>query len=272
MKYSEIKMLKLNKNRTYIVISSSFAAILFLYLPVLTYSSMKKLYLLVSFSLAIFSVSAQDYSCHDAELVMSGPCNSNLVATATIVNSGSQAFDVICRISSATMFPGHQKFFCFGAFCWDVSTTTSPLPTTINPGESAALSADCIPNNIEGTSYVTYQFYDQSGSSDTFSLSFTYTFTPVGVPEVNASKYTLAQASPNPATNFTAINYNYAQGKDASLVFHNLLGSVVKEIKLNARQNTLVIPVSDFPSGIYIYSLVIDGKPAASKKLVVSHR
>jgi hypothetical protein len=233
---------------------------------------MKKLYILTSvFILSMASASAQ-LECHDAESIVNGPADANLVAHATISNGGSQAFDVICRISTTSMVPGHQKFFCFGPFCWDTTTTTSPLATTLNPGETAILSADCIPNNIEGTSYITYQFYDQNGNSDTLTLDFTYIFTPVGIPEVNAPKFTLASANPNPANNLTAISYNFAKGKNAQLVFHNLLGTIVKEIKLNDNQSTVFIPTAEFTAGIYIYSLLIDGKSAASKKLVVVHK
>jgi hypothetical protein len=233
---------------------------------------MKKIYFLFSFSLILFSASAQDFTCHDATLNMSGPANATLTATGTILNSGIQSYDLLCRISSSSMFPGHQKYFCFGDYCYDTSTVVSPFPTTLNVGESAILSADCIPNGNVGTSTVSYQIYDQSANSDTFALTFTYNFTSVGIADVNAVKYTLAQASPNPANNLTAINYSFASGKDARLVFHNLLGLQVKEIKLSTNQSTLLISVGEFSSGVYVYTLLIDGKAAASKKHVVVHR
>src|SRR4051812_7798593 len=116
---------------------------------------MKKLYfflLLVSFFL---SASAQDFTPQNATLNLSGPANVNLTGHADIVNTGSQAYDVLCKISSSTMTAGHQKYFCFGDYCYDTSTTVSPLSTNIRPGESALLSAYCIPNGYSGASNVT---------------------------------------------------------------------------------------------------------------------
>ena len=218
------------------------------------------------------SVSAQDFTYQNASLNVSGPANANLTAHAEIVSNGSQDFYVRCKIISSTMTPGHQKYFCFGDYCYDTTTTVSPLTTYMRTGDMAVLSAYCIPNGIAGTSTVNYQIYDDGANSDTLALTAVYNFTPVGIAEVNAPKYQLAQASPNPANNLTAISYSYLQGKEARLIFQNLLGSVVKEIKLNSNQNTLIIPVAEFQSGMYIYTLLIDGKPAASKKLVIVHK
>ncbi len=233
---------------------------------------MKKLYILFFFAALFISASAQDFSPQNATLNVSGPADATLAAHADIYNTGSQSFEVMCAITDATMAPHHDKYFCFGDFCYDPTVTVSTIATTMNPAESKVLSAYVIPNGVVGTSIVTYQIYDQSGSSDTLSITFTYDFSEVGIDEISHSKYAVSVASPNPANNLTAISYNVPSGKNILLVFQNLLGAQVKEIKLHDNRSTAIIPVSEFVNGVYIYTLYVDGKPTASKKLVVAHK
>ena len=107
-------------------------------------------------------------------------------------------------------------------------------------------------------------------SSDTLAVQINYDFMPVGVFEVSTSNGSFTFAGPNPASSMTSINY-YVNGKqDAKLIVTNMLGSKVKEILLNQNQNSLTLNVKDMNAGIYIYSLVVDGKVMNSKKLIVA--
>ncbi len=233
---------------------------------------MKKLYFLVIFTSFIVRASAQDFNHQNATLNVSGPADATLSAHADIYNISSQSFEVMCAISDAQMGPHHDKYFCFGDFCYDPTVTVSTVSTTMNSSEAKLLSGYVIPNGNPGTSIVTYSIYDQSGASDTLYITFNYEFTEVGIDEVSRTKYAVSVASPNPANNLTAISYNVPSGKDIRLVFQNLLGAQVKEVKLRDNRSTAIVPVSEFVNGVYIYTLYVDGKPTASKKLVVAHR
>jgi hypothetical protein len=237
------------------------------------YSSlMKKIYFLFTFSIIARFASAQDFTPQNATLNVSGPANATLSAHADIYNSGSQTYEVMCAISDATMAAHHDKYFCFGDFCYNPGVLVSTVSTTMNAGESKVLSAYAIPNNVVGTDVITYQIYDQSGNSDTLSITFTYIFNEVGIDELSNSRYAVSVASPNPANNLTAISYNVPSGKDIRLVFRNLLGAEVKEIKLYDNRSTAIVPVADLVNGVYLYTLLVDGKATASKKLVVAHK
>jgi hypothetical protein len=233
---------------------------------------MKKIYLFIVFLIIAGLASAQDYTAQNVTPYVTGTPTTTLGAHADVYNTGSQTFEVMCRISDASMAPHHDKYFCFGDFCYDPTVTVSAVATTMNTGESKPLSAYVIPNGVAGISTVTYQIYDQSGSSDTLTMTFTYEFTEVGIDELSSSKYAVSVAAPNPANNLTAITYNVPSGKDMRLVFQNLLGAQVKEIKLHDNRSTAIVPVSDLVNGVYIYTLFVDGKPTASKKLVVAHK
>jgi len=232
---------------------------------------LKKLYSAIFLLLVGLTASAQSFSWQDGTFEVSGPYDGpNVHGEVTVRNISSQPLDLICRISSDTMTAGHTKWFCFGPTCYPPTVTVS-IVTTVNAGDTALLIAYCAPNGAEGASTVNYEIYDANGNSDTISFSFHYTFNLSGTNEISSAKYALSAASPNPAFSVASISYYIAKAKDASIVFKNLAGIEVKEIKLSENQNTLMLPVADFPSGVYIYTLIMNGRPTVSNKFLVIH-
>jgi len=219
-----------------------------------------------------FLVNAQSFTYQsNMGLSLSGPDSLNLCDTVTVTNNTNTIFNVICRNSASQMTVGHSKWFCFGIYCYSPSDTVSSYSVQIKPTNSAELKAYAASSHIIGTDDVLYHFYDQQGLSDTLSFAVHYDFSLSGVSDLKKPNYVLGGASPNPANNVTAITYQYSSTKDARLVFYNLLGSPLKEIKLQNNNGVSLIEASQFASGVYIYSLIIDGNSVASKKLVVVH-
>jgi hypothetical protein len=219
-----------------------------------------------------FFVNAQSFTYQsNTGLNLSGCDSVNLCDTVTIINNTGTIFNVICNNNISQMTAGHSKYFCFGPFCYSPSVTVAIDSIQLKPSKSADLKAYVIPSHIIGTDDVTYQFYDNAGLSDTLSVMIHYDFSLTGVVDLKKPNYILDGASPNPARSITAISYQYSSAKDARVVFYNILGSPVKEIKLQNNKGVSLIDASQFASGVYIYSLVIDGNSVASKKLVVVH-
>ena len=81
-------------------------------------------------------------------------------------------------------------------------------------------------------------------------------------------------AAPNPAHDQAIIAYRIAPvdaAQDLALVVRSLLsGAIVREVKLDARRNAVAVPVADLPEGVYVYSLLVNGRPAATHRLMVS--
>lgn len=222
--------------------------------------------------LIVASVSAQ----HSLTLTtpganFTGPANILQIGHARIVNTGGGQLDVkVVRTQKDTAL-GQESFFCWGGACYPSTTNESPFALTMNPGDSdSTLEAKLDPRGNTGTSIITYCFYDTNNPSDSVCITYTYNFTGVGVDEIPVAK-ALSVASPNPADNFTIISYQ-SNAKNSKLVITNLLGSVVKEILLTEKQNTIQVPTSDLGTGIYLYSLFTEGKAVASRKLIVNHQ
>jgi len=213
----------------------------------------------------------------NANVHITGTDFNTTSGTLEIVNTGNISLSsIVAERDEILLAPGHSSYFCWGAYCYGSATGLSPHTVTINPNDTnrtfiAYLSPG---GNNPGTSIVDYYFYDNTGSSDTVYMRFTYDImTTTGINEVPSNTFAMSSAYPNPADGLTSISYNLSLAKDSKIVFYNMLGSVVREIKLSGdRQKTLIIPISDFKAGVYYYSLIADGKTFASKKLVVTHK
>ncbi|MFL5788419.1 MAG: hypothetical protein ACJ748_10225, partial [Flavisolibacter sp.] len=78
----------------------------------------------------------------------------------------------------------------------------------------------------------------------------------------------LQQNTPNPAGNSTRIQYSIPSATNrAQLVLSNNLGQVIKTVPLNA-SGVINLDTSLLSSGVYNYSLIVDGKIIDTKKLV----
>jgi hypothetical protein len=85
------------------------------------------------------------------------------------------------------------------------------------------------------------------------------------------SNIILEQNSPNPYNHSTGIRYGIPAGfRTAELVITDITGKRIRQIKLSSGSGTVNLDASLLSSGAYSYSLVIDGKIADTKKMVVA--
>lgn len=84
------------------------------------------------------------------------------------------------------------------------------------------------------------------------------------------NSFSLLQNSPNPFEETTSIGYSVpSDSRNVQIVFTNSLGSTVKKVDVtDTTSGTLNLDADEFKDGIYIYSLVVNGKTMASRKLV----
>jgi hypothetical protein len=203
----------------------------------------------------------------------SGPDDQKLTAHFVLTNSGNQNLNVHCEMINRTMTPGHYSYFCW-TLCYDTSIYLSLTPIALAPGQSTSnFEGWAGADNQPGHDEITYRFYDMNGMSDTLYLTFKYDFSDVtGVNEVSLSKNKLNFIGQNPANNSTIVTYNVTTQKDAKIIVSNLLGSKVNEISINPKATSMTIPLADYKSGVYVLTLIVDGKTMSSKKLVVAHQ
>ncbi len=213
---------------------------------------------------------AQSLSISNAVNNLTGPANTLMIGHASVTNTGSGTISVKVLRTQNDTAAGHSSFFCWNTACFPATTNESPFFLNLNPGDiDTTLEAKLDPLGHAGQSVVTYCFYDMDNPSDSTCVTFNFNATPVGIDEIGSRA--LSVAYPNPADNYTVIGY-VAGSKNARLVVNNLLGATVKDINLAEKQSSYLLNTSDLRTGVYIYSLWLDGRMVASRKLVVNHR
>lgn len=75
---------------------------------------------------------------------------------------------------------------------------------------------------------------------------------------------------PNPAADFALVDYQFSgSNQEVKISIYNVLGLVVKEVALDRDDRSAKISLRDLNSGLYMYQLLVDGRPVATKKLMV---
>ena len=78
------------------------------------------------------------------------------------------------------------------------------------------------------------------------------------------------QLHPNPFTNQAIVQYSLPDGsKNAALIIYDILGRQRNSYQLTNTEGEININSTGLSSGVYLYSLVVDGKTLATKKMVV---
>lgn len=86
-------------------------------------------------------------------------------------------------------------------------------------------------------------------------------------------KNTSLNLYPNPAKNMAQISYELptANAKNSKIEIRNMLGSVVKVVNINGNNGTQNVDVNNMPNGVYLCSIVCNGKVCQTKKMIVKH-
>lgn len=78
---------------------------------------------------------------------------------------------------------------------------------------------------------------------------------------------------PNPARGLVMVSVTQKIGQDYKLRLSNILGREVRTMALQTTPGAMAMPVnlSDLPSGMYFYSLLVNEKVVSTKRLVLQN-
>ncbi|GHT62018.1 hypothetical protein FACS189451_05370 [Bacteroidia bacterium] len=92
-----------------------------------------------------------------------------------------------------------------------------------------------------------------------------------GIPVIKSEQSVLAQNTPNPFTNQTEIKYFVAPGvKNAYIYIFDMQGKLLQKINAATGQNSVTVQGSTLQAGIYLYSLVADGREVDTKRMILT--
>ncbi|WKN31973.1 T9SS type A sorting domain-containing protein [Porifericola rhodea] len=115
-------------------------------------------------------------------------------------------------------------------------------------------------------------FFDTDAPANALERSFTFHVQgefPGGI-MYQRPNLKVSNAYPNPIVSAATIDYSISDMNDkAQIVVLNLLGNQVFAQDLPPAENSLKIPADELSNGIYFYTLNLNGKNVATKKMVV---
>ncbi len=174
--------------------------------------------------------------------------------------------------NEVSMVDSTSSYFCWGA-CYPPHIDTSGMSMFIPAGGSSAdgdFSAHYEIHNAIGISVIEYTFYNMDNPDENVKIVVQFDTSPSAIDENILSNMNISDIYPNPADNFVNINYDMpVEVHEASVKIVNILGSVVKEERINHRSNTMRMNISDLKGGIYFYSIFVNGEMHSTKKLLV---
>jgi hypothetical protein len=240
---------------------------------------MKKFILIPSLALLTIGASAQSLTLLEPVTQVNGTvaelgASGELVAEWGVQNTSANFLEVRAKRVIQQNVQGAINYFCWGV-CFDENTNISPVSVNqdMNAGDiNHTFYAHYRPQNNAGEAIIQYCFFNAADPTDETCQTVSYCVDCTQSVSEQNLEIEVGEIYPNPLKGLGSISYNLpSTPKNAKLVVYNMVGEVVKESIITSKNGVLLINGADFESGIYLYSIQMDGKASAMKKLVVAH-
>lgn len=157
--------------------------------------------------------------------------------------------------------PTWQFYVCDANSCYDAGVASQSQTTGAN---DTSLLKPTIVAGKAGVGSMTVRVVNLNNTSEEASYNFTLDATFTGTNRL-ASVVVFSQNAPNPFDNYTVVRYDL-KGNDGRILVTDVAGRQVSEYALNANDGQVEIG-ADLQSGLYFYSLVVDGHVVMTKRL-----
>ncbi len=163
--------------------------------------------------------------------------------------------------------------FCFACNCLPPTTTSAVCTFTANEiAPNASNTSGLWPEINEaatvGFSKVKYKIVNNSNAADSTVLYITYNGA-VGLNEKSFDNFNLS-VSPNPVNDMFVVKHTALESKNASIKVLNIVGNIVKEVRIENNETQTKVDASQLSAGIYFVSVYSNNALIDSKKIIVS--
>jgi hypothetical protein len=245
---------------------------------------MKKL--LLTFAIALLSVSGMlaqqpplvlthaGEPLGDTVVIWGEPTAFEIVCYADVTNTTNRNMNIKAARKEISLVNNTWNQICWAGLCYSPSTDTSVNYLLIKAGETASganeFSGHYTPSGQIGTTVIEFTFYNIDNPAENVSVVVKFWASPVGIAEDVMKGGKISDAYPNPATSFINVDYQLTtEVEQAKVRIINLLGAVVSESEIEPSGNNLKIDVSNLESGVYFYSVLVNGDIYKTKKLII---
>ncbi len=194
---------------------------------------------------------------------------SQLEFHLSVQNKSTQTLNVRAAIEILEAEENHLIYFCW-TNCYAPGVLESPDVETIAPGEiNKKFVIYLRPNGTEGTSKVRATFFVDGNPDDKVSAIAEFQVGTIAGFADHLPK--TVQVHPI-YLNEMFIQWKYRipfHFQTASLKILNILGKTIRTYSLQSNSGNVLLDRSLLPSGMYFYSLIVDGKPYYTGSLVL---
>jgi len=184
-----------------------------------------------------------------------------------VKNISISSKNVLVKKNVTQLVPETSITFCW-AECYPPETMISPEAVQIQAGTLCENFSSDFEASKEGISYVLYTFFDENNGGDSVSVWIQYNCSKTAIPSF--TKEVRLAAFPNPATHYVTIDYTITNAENAFLRIYNIAGELMYEKALIQGYNKVTIDISEWNTGIYMYSLRKNNHTYLSKKLIIT--
>ncbi len=231
----------------------------------------------VSFGQSLQLADSSGVLANGAEItILRNPMASSEIPCVLFVkNLTNGDLEVNCARTNLSVIPNTENYFCWGA-CYPPFVDTGSVYVNIQRGkwDSTFIAHYSYENPTgvfnKGTSRIQYTFYEASNISNSVSVIVNFVCGYTGIEEYSMSKI-LSAPYPNPVTTTAKFDYILPPSvTSASISIRNLLGTEMRNVKLEQASGKAIVNTSGLPAGLYVYYLVLNNKVTSSRKLVIN--
>jgi|GEM_PF-168148 hypothetical protein len=206
---------------------------------------------------------------HEQVITVNGSLDESVVyAYIDVRNDDELPIDVRVRRVENNLVEGSDNVFCWGV-CYSNTIDTSSMAINIEPGAvSQEFSGDYSPEGHEGTTSISYYFYDERNPDNEIGVEVHYKVESTSIRETAFESG--IKSYPVPADDMLNVEFKLKAHHDATLTVHNMLGKVVMR-KPVSPDGMMHLNTSKLQDGIYFYTIQNQNRVAATRKFVVSH-
>lgn len=172
------------------------------------------------------------------------PEKGSLLESRSILNAGNGCFTTIAKGKGTVFFKGHDQIILGPGFRTEPGAKFVAFIEADSTTQSL-IEAQRIQNNKSGN-YIADE-------------------------KITLNKTFISQNSPNPFNNNTIISYGVAQKfASAQIIVYDAMGRKFKQVNVPMQPTgTININAASFTSGIYSYSLWVDGQITETRKMII---
>ncbi|SKC23892.1 tail fiber domain-containing protein [Alkalitalea saponilacus] len=159
----------------------------------------------------------------------------------------------------------------YGFIAQEVEQVIPEIVSTDSLGYKGVDYSAIIPIAVEAIKELSQMVEEQAKEIEVLKAQNNGIATRVSSAEIDDDKAILFSNIPNPFGDKTEIScYLPNSSKSAFLIIYDLNGNQVNRMTVKGTGNVKVtVPASDLKSGMYLYSLIVDGKEIDTKRMIV---